>query len=120
MRVFAVRKLGDGVRQYYESLYASSRSLRSEVNRLLALSTVYGVENLNQACLELLKDGIIGIDNLERYLRVEKVQAINPVPMKFNKEKLNRFIPTTSLQSYDYLLPKDKPTNEGEDEDGNG
>lgn len=115
MRVFAVRKLGDGIRQYYESLYASSRSLRSEVNRLLALSTVYGVDNLNQACMELLKDGIIGIDNLERYLRVEKVQAINPVPMKFNKEKLNRIIPTTSLLAYDDLLPKQKPIKEGED-----
>jgi len=117
-RVHAVRKLGDGVRQYYQSLYASSRSLRTEVNRLLALSTVYGVESLNQACMELLKDGIIGIDNLERYLRVEKVQAINPEPIKFNSERLNRIVPPTNLQSYDDLLIKDKPVTEGEG-DGN-
>jgi transposase len=117
-RVYAVRKLGDGVRQYYESLHASSRSLRSEVNRLLALSTVYGVESLNQACFELIKDGIIGIDNLERYLRVEKVQVKNPEPIKFNKEKLNRVIPSSSLESYDDFLEKEKPIKEGDD-DGN-
>lgn len=116
-RVNAVVKLGDGVRQYYESLRASSRSLRMEVNRLLALSTVYGSENLNQACFELLKDGIIGIDNLERYLRVEKIQTKGPVPMKFTKEKLNRFVPWVSLESYNELLKKEESTtnkDEGE------
>ena len=119
-RVIAVNKLGDGVRQYYESLRASSRSLRMEVNRLLALSTVYGVDKLNQACFELLKDGIIGIDNLERYLRVEKVEMKNPHPMKFSREKLNRVVPTISLSSYDDLIKKDDPTNnEGDEGDGN-
>jgi transposase len=119
-RAAAVVKLGDGVRQYYESLRASSRSLRMEVNRLLALSTVYGAESLNQACFELLKDGIIGIDNLERYLRVEKIQAKGPVPMKFSKEKLNRFVPWVSLESYNELLKVEDPTtNKGEGEPDN-
>lgn len=117
-RMIAVKKLGDGVRQYYESLRASSRSLRMEVSRLLALSTVYGSESLNQACFELLKSGIIGIDNLERYLRVEKIQTKNPEPIKFNKEKLNRVIPWTSLHSYDELLKSDNLNNEGDDENG--
>lgn len=118
-RVAAVKKLGDGVRQYFISLRASSRSLRSEMNRLLALSTVYGVEALNTACFEMLKDGIIGIEKLERYLRVENVAIKNPEPMKFNREKLNHVIPGTSLSSYDELLIKeDSTTNEGES-DGN-
>lgn len=112
-RITAVIKLGDGVRHYYESLRASSRSLRMEVNRLLALSTIYGVENLNKACFELLKDGIIGIENLERYLRIENVSAKNPEPMKFNKEKLNRFVPWVNLQSYNDLL-KIKDADDGE------
>ncbi len=115
VRILAVKKLGDGVRQYYESLRASSRSLRFEINRLLALSTVYGVESLNQACLELLKDGIIGIDNLERYLRVEKIQPKNPEPIRFNKEKLNRVIPSPSLGTYDDFLMREKPIDEGDD-----
>lgn len=114
-RVVALKNLGDGVRQYFMSLRASSRSLRSEMNRLLALSTVYGVEALNVACFEMLKDGIIGIEKLERYLRVENVAIKNPEPMKFNREKLNRVIPGTSLSSYDELLIKnDSTTNEGE------
>lgn len=118
-RVVALKKLGDGVRQYFLSLRASSRSLRSEMNRLLALSTVYGVEPLNIACLEMLKDGIIGIEKLERYLRVENVAIKNPEPMKFHREKLNRVIPGASLSSYDELLVKnDSTTNEGEP-DGN-
>lgn len=115
-RVNAVVKLGDGVREYYQSLRASSRSLRMEVNRLLALSTIYGVDNLNQACFELLKDGIIGIDNLERYLRVEKIQIKNPEPLKFSKEKLNRVVPWVSLQSYDELLKKEDQTTNNKDE----
>lgn len=118
-RIIALHKIGDGVRQYYDSLRASSRSLRMEVNRLLALSTVYGAENLNQACFELLKSGIIGIDNLERYLRVEKVQVKNPEPIKFNREKLNRIVPWTSLQSYDEFLNKDQSIDKGDGEDGN-
>lgn len=117
-RVLAVGKLGDGVRQYFESLKASSRSLRMEANRLLALSTIYGPENLNQACFELLKSGIIGIDNLERYLRVEKIQVKNPEPIKFSKEKLNRIVPWTSLQSYDDFLEKDQPNDEGDESNG--
>ena len=96
-RQVALKGLGDGVRQYFVSLRASSRSLRSEMNRLLALSTVYGVEALNVACFEMLKDGIIGIEKLERYLRVENVAIKNPEPMKFNREKLNRVIPELLL-----------------------
>jgi hypothetical protein len=118
-RMSALKGLGDGVRQYFVSLRASSRSLRSEMNRLLALSTVYGVEPLNQACFEMIKDGIIGIEKLERYLRIENVEIKNPEPMKFAKEKLNRVIPGASLSSYDELLIKDdSTTNEGEP-DGN-
>lgn len=118
-RMVALKKLGSGVRDYFVSLRASSRSLRSEMNRLLALSTVYGVEALNEACLEMLKDGIVGIEKLERYLRVENVAIKNPEPMKFNREKLNRVIPGTNLSSYDELLIKDdSTTNEGES-DGN-
>jgi transposase len=114
-RQVALKGLGDGVRQYFVSLRASSRSLRSEMNRLLALSTVYGVEALNVACFEMLKDGIIGIEKLERYLRVENVAIKNPEPMKFNREKLNRVIPGATLSSYDDLLTKDESTtNEGE------
>ena len=74
---------------------------------------------MNIACLEMLKDGIIGIEKLERYLRVENVAIKNPEPMKFHREKLNRVIPGASLSSYDELLVKnDSTTNEGEP-DGN-
>lgn len=89
------------------------------MNRLLALSTVYDVEALNAACLEMLKDGIIGIEKLERYLRVENVAMKNPEPMKFNREKLNRVIPGTSLSSYDELLIKDDSTTSQGESDGN-
>ncbi len=117
----ALNKLGDGVRDYFTSLRASSRSLKLEMNRLLALSTIYGVDKLNEACFEMLKDGIIGVEKLERYLKVEKTVTKNPEPLKFNKEKLNRVIPSASLQSYDQLLVSETKNNiTGEDEgDGN-
>lgn len=119
-RIQAINKLGDGVRDYFSSLRASSRSLKSEMNRLLALSTVYGVEKLNEVCFEMLKDGIIGVDKLERYLKVEKTETKNPEPLKFNREKLNRIIPSANLQSYDQLLSQEnKTTPEGDEENGN-
>lgn len=114
-RVKAVKHLGDGVSQYYESLKVSSRSLRVEISRLLSLSTIYGSSDLDKSCLELLKDGIIGIDNLERYLRIEKVQIKNPEPLKFNREKLNRVIPPIDLHSYDELI-KIQQTKQGDDD----
>lgn len=117
-RVAALKNLGDGVREYFKSLRASSRSLKTEMNRLLALSTVYGTDNLNKACREMINDGIIGIEKLERYLRVEKTQIKNPEPMKFNREKLNRVVPGVSLRSYDDLLQlNDVNTNEGDSSD---
>lgn len=69
----------------------------------------------------MLKDGIIGVEKLERYLKVEKTVTKNPEPLKFNKEKLNRVIPSASLQSYDQLLVSETKNNiTGEDEgDGN-
>jgi hypothetical protein len=120
-RLQAINKLGDGVRDYFESLRASSRSLNLEMNRLLALSTVYGVDKLNEACFEMLKDGIIGVEKLERYLKVERTETKNPEPLKFSKEKLNRVIPSASLQSYDLLLSSETKTKitEGDDGDGN-
>jgi transposase len=117
-RIVALKNLGDGVREYFKSLRASSRSLRHEMNRLLALSTVYGSEALDRVCHEMLNDGIVGIEKLERYLRVEKTQIMNPEPMKFSREKLNRVISGTSLRSYDDLLIKDESTKDEGDENG--
>lgn len=118
-RIEAIKKLGDGVKQYFDSLKASSRSLKSELTRLLALSTVYGADSLNSACFEMIKDGIIGVDKLERFLKIENVATINPAPLKFSKEKLNRIVPATSLSSYDELLSPNKSTQEGDNENGN-
>jgi transposase len=114
-RIEAIKNLGDGVKQYFDSLKASSRSLKSELTRLLALSTVYGSESLNNACFEMINDGIIGVDKLERFLKIENVTTQNPAPLKFAREKLNRIVPIAGLSSYDDLLKPNKSTKEGDD-----
>ena len=106
-QVAAVKSIGPKMVDYIDLLRAGERSLRTELSRILALATVYGEENVHRACGELLEKGIIGVANLEISLKAAhhpSTSNLQPEPIKFENEKLNRVVPAVDLRRYDALL----------------
>ena len=101
-----VKGLGPRMAEYVELVRRGPRSLKYELSRLVALVTVYGEKMVLDACSECLGSGIVGVDNLELFLKrshhPSKVN-LNPEPIKFNSEKLNRVHPAVDLRKYDAL-----------------
>ena len=90
---------------YVELLRSGHRSLRSEVSRILALSTVYGEAEVYEAAVGLLDAGIVGVESLELCLKKRfHPSERSPEPLSFRNEKLNRTVPTVDLRRYDALL----------------
>ncbi|MBK9039174.1 MAG: hypothetical protein IPL83_08435 [Bdellovibrionales bacterium] len=92
--------------EYVELVRQGPRSLKYELSRLVALVTVYGESMVLGACGECLGSGIIGVDNLELFLKRQHHPSntnLNPEPIKFNSEKLNRVHPAVDLRRYDAL-----------------
>jgi hypothetical protein len=105
-QIQAIKKLGAALSDYVDYLKSSNRSLKNEIPKLLALSTIYGGQILNLATSELLNSGSIGIDNLELILKKHhsKNVVLNPAPISFQNNRLNRFIEAPDLRKYDALL----------------
>lgn len=101
-----VKSLGPKMAEYVELVRQGPRSLKYELSRLVALVTVYGEAMVLGACGECLSSGIVGVDNLELYLKRQHHPSntnLNPEPIKFNSEKLNRVHPAVDLRRYDAL-----------------
>ena len=93
--------------KYIELIKQGQRSLKYELSRLIALVTIYGKDLVVSACTDCLKSGIIGVDSLELHLRSlhhPDQTELQPEPIQFEKEKLNRVYPTVDLRKYDALL----------------
>ena len=121
----AVKRIGPKMVEYVDLLRSGHRSLRSELSKILALSTVYGDVNVHQACIELLEHGIIGVENLEIQLRRNhhpSTEKLNPKPLNFENEKLNRSVPVVDLRRFDALLFESKNNDSAveSENDGNG
>lgn len=112
-----IKSLGPPLEQYLELLTAGRRSMRAESAKILALSTIYGRESLVKAVEELLRLGMIGVDNLELKLK-STTEATNPPPIRFEKEELNRAHPSIDLRQYDALYFKSK-TDPSDNDGGN-
>lgn len=108
-----IKELGPKMTEYIELVRMGPRSLKYEISRLMALVTVYGQELVIAACAECLKSGIVGVDNLELYLKRQhhpSVTKLQPTPITFNSEKLNRVHSEVDLRKYDALyFEGDKP-----------
>lgn len=101
-----VKSLGPRMAEYVELVRQGPRSLKYELSRLVALVTVYGENVVLDACAECLGSGIVGVDNLELFLKRQHHPSkmnLNPEPIKFNSEKLNRVHPAVDLRKYDAL-----------------
>jgi len=118
-----VKRIGPKMTEYLELLRSGHRSLRQELSKILALSTVYGDENVHNACAELLSSGIIGVEHLELLLKKRHHPAksnLNPEPLNFQNQKLNRIVPVVDLRRYDALFfesKNDKSASESKVED---
>jgi hypothetical protein len=107
-QVQAVNAIGPELSKYVELVKSGSRSLRGELSQLLALSTVYGEQAVNEAVKECLSLSIIGVDQVEKILTAKQRQdgesQLNPKPIVFKNEKLNRVVPVVNLKKYDDAL----------------
>jgi hypothetical protein len=126
-QVSSVKALGPVMKDYIDLLKAGHRSVRSELKKILALSTIYGADSVHTACEALLASSIIGVDALEMALKCahhpKGDHVFNPAPINFINEKLNRIVPAVDLRRYDALLFEHENesapvTDEGKD-DGN-
>jgi transposase len=109
----AVKGIGPKMAEYIELLRSGSRSLRHELARILALSTIYGDAALHEACEDLLKGGIIGVERLELLLKKRHPASkgnLKPEPLSFQNQKLNRVVPVVDLRRYDALYFESKET----------
>lgn len=99
-----LKSFGPHTTRYLDILPATTRSLRAEVKELLCLGTVYGRECLEQTIGELMGQGIVGANHLERALRLRCDRPKAPPPMHLGDERLAFVPPAPHLESYDALL----------------
>ena len=118
-----VKNIGPKMEEYLELLRSGHRSLRSELSKILGLSTVYGNEAVHDACKELLAAAIVGVEALELTLKRIHPPAqskLQPEPISFQNQKLNRITPAVDLRRYDALLFGSKNSSASENEDDHG
>lgn len=118
-----VKNLGPKMAEYVELVRQGPRSLKYELTRLIALVTVYGELMVLDACHECLSAGIVGVDNVELFLKRKHHPSqteLNPKPMTFDSEKLNRVHPVVDLRKYDALLFEGDHSQRASEEIENG
>lgn len=101
-----IKGLGPKMAEYVELIKQGPRSLKYELTRLIGLVTVYGQQMVLSSCIECLNNGIIGVDNLELFLKRQhhpSKTSLNPQLINFNNEKLNRVHSEVDLRKYDAL-----------------
>lgn len=118
-----VRGLGPQMAEYMDLVRQGPRSLKYELSRLVALVTIYGQQMVLSACRECLESGVVGVDNLELYLKRlhhPSVTRLMPAPMTFGSEKLNRVHPEVDLRKYDALYFEGESKKCASEEKDNG
>ena len=113
-QIEVVKSMGTNMSKYLGLIESGSRSLRAELSQILALATVFGESQVNHCAAELLAGGIVGVENLERLLKVKQLQrdesALLPRPIEFQNQKLNRVVPSVDLSRYDALIDTEQTT----------
>jgi transposase len=67
-----VKGLGPNMAEYVELVRQGPRSLKYELSKLVALTTIYGSDLVRRACAECLENGIVGVDSLARLGKAEE------------------------------------------------
>ncbi len=105
---------GASVKEYLKCLRHNARSLKVEVAGLLALSTIYGEAELEKATTEILKHGTIGVELIERLLKLKNVKETKPAPLNLQSH-LNHIPARMDLRNYDQLLFNKESSYQRED-----
>lgn len=105
-QIAAIKNIGPKMGDYIELLKSGTRSLRSEVQKILGLATIYGDSIVHEAVSELLQTATVGVDNLELLLKARHNpdHTLNPAPLNFQNSKLNRVPLAVDLRRYDAFL----------------
>lgn len=100
----AVKDLGPHGTRYLELIPAQSRSIRSELKRLMMLITVYGQEAVHTTMGRVLALGVVGAIHVERLLTRSDTERKHLPPLQLADPRL--ILPPTvhDLKSYDALL----------------
>ncbi len=108
---------GQSLKEYLKCLKHNGRSIKSEIPRLLALATIYGGVELEAAVAEILRLGVIGVDRLEKLLKVRNTKVQNPAPLTLTGP-LAYQPGRVDLQRYNQLLFSKDENNQTEDKNG--
>lgn len=103
-QVQAVEELGPHARQYLTLIRAGTRSLRTELDHLLLLTTVYGPRQVEAALGALLAQAIVGSHHVEQWLRLQQAPPVAPPPLTLGDPRLTVPPGRPDLQRYDALL----------------
>lgn len=116
-----IKNIGPRMVDYLELLKSGTRSLRAEVQKILGLATIYGDVPVHDAVSELLATATVGVDNLELLLKARHnpEHLLNPAPLSFQNDRLNRVHQAVDLRRYDAFLFEDgRSTNPKEAYEG--
>ena len=116
-QIEAIESFGPHARRYLELIGATTRSLRAEVDELLTLATVYGRERVEQTIGQMLGQGIVGANHLERLLRLADPSPEAPPPMPLTDDRLQFIPPTPNIESYDALLLDARKNSDNDDDE---
>ena len=118
--IAAIRSIGPNAVRYLDLVPAQTRSIRSELNHLLVLITVYGASAVEEAMGQALSSGVVGSAHLERWLSQADRPVKKPVPLSLADPRLNLPPVTPDLRSYDRLLMEEEKEEKDDPEDNPG
>lgn len=114
----AIKSLGPNAKRYMELIPAQTVSVRSELNRLMVLITVYGAEAVEKTMGRALSAGFVGAAHLERLLmRDEAAADKRPEPIELSDPRLKVSPVVPDLKSYDAILMQTEPDKEEEQQE---
>ena len=102
-QIAAVKNLGPRMSEYLKLIQSGRRSLKNEVSKILGLVTVYGENEVVLVVEGLLENAIVGVENLELALKNRHLRdaSLNPQPLNFQNQRLNRVVQAVDLRRYD-------------------
>jgi hypothetical protein len=102
-QVTTLEAMGDDIKRYLSFLKNSPRSLHWELKKMMALSTVYGPEELTRAVKMLLERSQVGADQLEAILKRTSIIERKPEPLDLKNERLNHASLPIDFKRYEQL-----------------
>lgn len=102
--IAAIRSIGPNAGRYLDLIPAQTRSIRSELNHLMVLITIYEARSVEEMMGRALSAGVVGSVHLERWLSQADQPVKKPAPLSLTDHRLNLPPVTPDLRSYDRLL----------------